>query len=243
MNRKIACIIPARLASTRLPRKVLADIHGKPVIRHVYDRCIMAKKIADVFVATPDLEIKQIIEHHGGNAILTGEASTVLDRCSKVVPILRNRGFNSMVVVQGDEPMIDPQMIDDICREHDGHSAICMYKEIDESELDNPNTVKAVISDHGYFVYLSRAPIPGKTPEKYGEFTPPYYKQVCVFAFGMLMIEAFGNLEMGPIERSEGIDVLRLIEHGIPVQALESKYETHAVDVEEDLEILRELMQ
>jgi 3-deoxy-manno-octulosonate cytidylyltransferase (CMP-KDO synthetase) len=235
---KKAVVIPARLASTRLPRKALRDVHGKPVIQWVYERSKKSKLIDDVFVATPDEELKQVVENFGGKVILTGPASTVLDRCSMAADNLIR--YKNIIVVQGDEPTIYPEMIDLVA---DKKNQICLIKEISREEAGNPNTVKALIDNDKYFIYLSRSVIPGSSPEKdYRGFIPKYYKQVCVMKFDTPVLRKFKDWKMSQIERSEGIDLLRFIERGIKIKSIETNYKTQAVDTIEDLEKVRRLL-
>lgn len=245
-QKKVAAIIPARLASTRLPRKVLRDIHGKPLIQWVYERTAQAVSVDEVFVATPDKEIIDAVHSFGGRAILTGEQPTVLDRCAEAALTLDNPPYRYVVVVQGDEPMVYPEQVDLVVKEIKSRSChgVCMVKKLDENDDPwNPNMVKAIIDHRNMFIYLSRSVVPGSTPEKHGKFDPVLYKQVCIMAFENTYLRRFGRMEMGPLERSEGIDLVRYIEHGWGLtQAVESPFDTQAVDTQEDLEKVREML-
>jgi len=244
--KRLAAIIPARLESTRLPRKVLLDINGKPLIQWVYERTERAISVDEVYVATPDKEIIDVVHSFGGKSILTGEQPTVLDRCAEAALTLDNPPYRYIVVVQGDEPMVYPEQIDLVVKEIKSRSChgICMVKRLDENDDPwNPNMVKAILNEKGMFVYLSRSVIPGSTPEKHGKFDPVLYKQVCIMAFENTYLRRFGRMEMGPLERSEGIDLVRYIEHGWGLtQAVESPFETQAVDTQEDLDKVREML-
>jgi 3-deoxy-manno-octulosonate cytidylyltransferase (CMP-KDO synthetase) len=237
-----AVIIPARLASTRLPRKPLRDIKGKPMIQHVYEGCWGSELVEEVYVATEDEEIADVVKGFGGRVILTGKADNVLMRCSMAAEHIEQTTRNKVVVVQGDEPMVRYEMIDLALRGKDLIS--CLIKPIEEYEdAWNPNMVKAIIDNQGYFVYLSRSLIPGTTPEKHGAFVPTIYKQVCIMAFNVPQLIMYKSMEMGPLERAEGVDLLRYIEHGHDyIRAIESPYETLCVDTQEDLEIVRRMM-
>lgn len=234
-----AIVIPARLASTRLPRKVLRDIHGKPLIWHVYQGCLGSDLADEVYVATEDQEVVDVVSKFG-KAILTPKANNVLDRCSMAADHLADKGHDTVVVVQGDEPMVRYEMIDLAIRGN--QLATCLVKKTDEDPW-NPNMVKAVIDRQGFFIYLSRLPIPGTTPEKHGAFKSVVYKQVCIMAFQTNLLQKYKTMAMGPCEQSEGIDLLRYIEHGYHlIRAVESPYETQCVDTQEDLDLMAELM-
>ena len=239
-----AIVIPARLASTRLPRKALRDIHGKPLIQWVYERSAKSLFVDKVFVITPDVELKDVVEGFGGNVILTGPAPTVLDRCSMVTDNLSEMGFDHTLVVQGDEPTIFPEMIDMLVRRKVQFGA-CLVKKIDATEdVYNPNMVKAIFDSSGFFIYLSRSVIPGGSPEKdYRGYQPTYYKQVCVMNFKTDFLGRFKDMLMGPLERSEGIDLIRFIENEYKlIEAIETEYQTQAVDTAEDLEKVKRML-
>lgn len=234
-------IIPARMASTRLPGKVLKDIHGKPVIQRVYEGCLGLNM--KVWVATPDDEIKDAVRSFSGNVVHTGEHDTVLSRCAEATEILRPQ---SVVVVQGDEPMVNPHMIKLAISglKFDGYGASTLVKKIgsDEDPAD-PNMVKVIINTEGYIVYASRSVIPGSTPEKHGKFVPSYYKQSCIMAFDAGTLKLWARWPMSDEERAEGIDIVRFVKNAYPLKAVEHIYNTQAVDVQADLERIRELWQ
>lgn len=249
MKQGTFAIIPVRLASTRFPRKALADIHGKPTVQRVYEGCVGAKGIDKIYVATPDEEVARIVAAFGGQYVMTGEHNTVLGRCSEASRILK---ADVVVVVQGDEPMVNPHMLElalsglsckytySTGKEAFGASTLVKELELDEDPAD-PNMVKVVINHQGYVMYATRAVIPGHTPEKYGTWEPPYYKQSCIMAFGWRSLEAYDTLAQLILEKSEGIDIVRLLYYGQPVKAVVSPYNTQALDIEADLERIRGL--
>lgn len=242
---KIAGVIPARLASTRLPRKVLRDIEGKPLIQHVYERTNQSELLDKVYVATPDKEIIKVVSDFGGNSILTGPHPTVLDRCSEAAEHLNKLDYDLIVVVQGDEPLVKPEMIDLVLRPNYSSLFItCLIKKLNSSDDPwNPNTVKVIKNKSDSIIYLSRSVIPGVTPEKYDTGNVPIYKQVCVMGFRIKQLINFGKMDMGPLEQSEGIDLVRYPENGIfLIKAIESPFETQAVDTAEDLEKVRRII-
>lgn len=249
MRRGTFAIIPVRLASTRFPRKALADIHGKPTVQRVYEGCMGTKGIDEIYVATPDEEVANIVRDFGGQYVMTGKHNTVLGRCAEASRILRP---DIVVVVQGDEPMVNSHMLElalsglnckysySKSKESFGVSTLVKELEPDEDPADR-NMVKVVVNHQGYVMYASRAIIPGHTPEKYGTFQPPLYKQSCIMAFGWRSLEAYDTLAQLVMEKSEGIDIVRFLYYGQPVKAVVSPYNTQALDVEADLERIREL--
>lgn len=242
---KIAVVIPARMASTRLPGKVMKDIHGEPLIWRVYQGCMGSEFVdsSDVFVITPDREIVQAIRVRGGRTVMTGPAETVLARCSQVAALQSFEKYDLIVVVQGDEPMVVPGMIDLAISGLGGYLIGCLIKELDKfDDPNNPNMVKLVTDQSRRILYFSRAAIPGVTPERHaGIKRPSLYKQVCVMAFTREMLADYNNMIFGPLERAEGIDQLRYLESGWTIKGIVSKYKTQAVDTQEDLEKVREL--
>jgi 3-deoxy-manno-octulosonate cytidylyltransferase (CMP-KDO synthetase) len=245
-NIKVAVVIPARLKSTRFPRKVLADIHGKPMIQHVYRGC-HAEGVSEVFVATEDDEIVGVVEGFGGIAINTGPAVNVIERCSMAANHELLDGFGIIVIVQGDEPMVKPGMIERAIEAlADGnHEITCCYKELDEGESPyNVNIIKAVLKNRNFeFGWFSRAPIPVLSPEKdYADTHINYYKQVCIMAFRSYVLAQYRKLPICSSEAAEGIDLLRFLENGIEIGAVFSPFRSYAVDVPEDLDKVRKWM-
>ncbi len=245
-NIKVAIVIPARLKSTRFPRKVLADIHGRPMIQHIYRAC-HTEGVSEVFVATEDDEIVEVVEGFGGITINTGPAVNVIERCSMAAQHELLAGYGIIVIVQGDEPMVKEGMITRAVEalEDGNHDVTCCYKELDKDDSpDNPNTIKAVLKNRNFeFGWFSRAPIPALSPEgdyKARDFT--YLKQVCIMAFRSYVLAQYRQMPMRTVESIEGIDLLRYLENGIEIGAVFSPFKTHAVDVPEDLVLVRELM-
>lgn len=246
--KQYAIVIPARMESTRLYGKCMADIHGKPLIWRVYGGCRGSLDVddSDIFVITPDDEIARAVRDRGGKVIFTGPASTVLERCSAVASIISFEQYARVIVVQGDEPMVRPEMIDLCTRGWETTVTVnCLVKELGPGDdPDDPNMVKLVMDQDKFIVYFSRLPIPGMTPERHeGIKRPPFYKQVCVMGFDRWMLAKYNDWELGPLERAEGIDQIRYIERGVPIMGIPSEFETQAVDTPADLDKVRELMQ
>jgi len=226
---KSVVLIPARLASTRLPRKALADIHGKPTIQRVYEGCIGAKGINGVYVVTPDQEIMDVVESFGGQAIVTGPHETIVGRCAEAVGSLQQVG--AVVIVGGDEPMINPHAVElALSGLPNGYGVSALVTEIkSDSERCNPNTVKVLINHHGYIMYITRAAVPAQ------------YKQSDIIALGRRSLDIFCNSPQPEIERAERADTVRFLYYGQPIKAVVSPYVMCALDTEADLEKIRGL--
>lgn len=233
-----AIVIPARFSSSRFPGKPLADINGKPMIQHVWERCVESSSADLVFVATDDKRIKAACEDFGSNVLMTSsQCVTGTDRVAEVNEIL-NRDF--IINVQGDEPMINPS---DIRLVRDKFlsvktDVVNAYTRLDDDEDPFSLTLpKVVISKSGKLLYMSRAPIPfSKTG------VPSYnFKQVCIYAFGKQHLKFIrNNPEKTRLEHIEDIEILRFLENGFFVSMVEVKNQGIAVDTPDDLKKVKQ---
>jgi 3-deoxy-manno-octulosonate cytidylyltransferase (CMP-KDO synthetase) len=239
---EIVAVIPARFASTRFPGKPLADIDGRPMIEHVYRRASASPVVSRVIVATDDLRIATRVAGFGGNVRLTRpDHETGTDRLAEVAMSL---DCDVIVNVQGDEPLLDPRAITELVAPFADKSISMstLYRRItDQSELLNPNIVKLVTDRSGFAMYFSRAPIP-HTRDPRGGY-PPLYRHVGVYAYRRTALMVLASLEPTPLERSESLEQLRALEHGIRIKAVETSYDSIGVDTPADLEQVRRLLQ
>ena len=240
---KIVAIIPARMGSSRFPGKPLSRILGLSMIEHVYRRTEMSSILDSVFVATCDQEICDAVENFGGNVIMT--ASTHQRASDRVAEAAEDLNADIIIMVQGDEPMTTPQMIDmAVAPMLDDLQVQCVNltaKIKTEEEYQDPNTIKVVMDLEGNALYFSREPIPTRHLLKFEDL--PVYKQVCVIPFRHDMLKTYATLEPTPLEQAESIDMLRLLEHGYKVRMVETNFDIHAVDTPEDLYLVETLMQ
>jgi 3-deoxy-manno-octulosonate cytidylyltransferase (CMP-KDO synthetase) len=238
----IVAIIPARYASTRLPGKALADLDGRPMIEHVYRRVSAARVLSDVLVATDDLRIATRVRDFGGKVRLTKAThETGTDRLAEVAASI---DCDVVVNVQGDEPLIDPRAIDELVAPFVSDTAVqitTLYRRIqDPSELSNPNITKVVVDRGGFAMYFSRAPIPYVRDPRGG--WPPLYRHIGLYAYRRSALLVLASLEPTPLERTESLEQLRALEHGIRIKAVETQYESFGVDTPEDLAQVRRLL-
>ncbi len=243
MSDRIIAIIPARLGSSRFPRKPLARLLNRPMIEHVFCRTSMCVEVAEVWVATCDEEIKKAVEEFGGPVIMT---SPMHERASDRVAEASERiQADIVVMVQGDEPMITPEMISAaVAPMLDDRSIECVNlarRIISREEYLDPNTIKVVMNEANYALYFSRAPIPAINSA--GLDRVSVFKQVCVIPFRRDFLREFTRLAQTPLERVESIDMLRALEHGHGVRLVQTEVETHAVDTLADLLLVEALMQ
>lgn len=241
MENKVLCVIPARFASTRLPGKPLKDIQGLPMIVRVYERARQARRLLDTVVATDDERIKAALEAAGGKAVMTrADHPTGTDRLAEVAE--KYPDVDIILNVQGDEPLIDPALIDELAAAFDGEPELAMATVAtpieDEAERDNPNNVKVVLDKRGYALYFSRSRIP--YPRKAGA---PVYKHIGIYAYRRDFLLAYARLAPTPLEESESLEQLRALENGCRIKVITTNRKFVGVDTEEDLKRVNEIYQ
>jgi 3-deoxy-manno-octulosonate cytidylyltransferase (CMP-KDO synthetase) len=243
----IISIIPARMGSSRFPGKPMKDILGMPMIGHVYKRVKMSQTLSEVYVATCDEEIYEYIESIGGKAVMTSNChERCSDRCAEaMLKIEKETGekCDIMVMVQGDEPLTFPKMIDEAVEPLLEDKSIVitnLVADIDTIEsFENPNEVKVVLDKNNNALYFSREPIPSR---KKGVLDVPMKKQVCVIPFTRDFLLEYNQMEPTPLEIIESVDMMRILENGGKVKMVPTEYSTKAVDTKEDLDKVCEMM-
>ena len=234
-------IIPARYGSTRFEGKVLADIHGKPMIQWVWEAARKAKILDEVIVACDDSRIEEAVKSFGGNVVLTSkEHLSGTDRICEVVNPLE---VKVVVNLQSDEPLLDPVMIENVARPllDDGSLSVAtlMKKIEDPSEIDDPNVVKVVTDKNDLALYFSRAAIPYPR-DTIASVT--YYKHIGIYAYTKDFLFIFKNLPESQLERVEKLEQLRILEAGFRIKVIETKAATIGVDTPEDLEKVKKVI-
>ena len=239
---KIVGMIPARMGSSRFPGKPLAPILGLPMIQHVYARIAMCAALDEVYVATCDREIHEGVAAFGGRSIDTSTRhQRASDRCAEAAEGL---DADIVVMVQGDEPMTVPEMIDAAIGpmvERPEVQCVNLAKRIEtQDEYLDPNTIKVVMNHRGEALYFSREPIP--TRRQVGFDSLSVFKQVCIIPFRRDFLLTYASLDPTRLEESESIDMLRALEHGYKVHMVETERSSHAVDTPADLAMVEALM-
>ncbi len=241
-------IIPARMASTRFPDKPMALIQGLPMIGHVYYRSKRAKSLDDVYVATCDKEIFNYIESIGGKAVMTSDQhERATDRAAecllKVEADLKTK-IDTVVMIQGDEPMLKPEMIDQAVsalKQGEGVEVVnLMSPLITKADQDDPNEVKVVVDQQGFALYFSREAIPSR--KKDGK-NISVFKQLAIIPFKRDFLLKFNQLNQTPLEIIESVDMLRVLEHGYKVKMVVTQEITYSVDTLADLQRVAQAMQ
>ena len=248
-------IVPARAASTRLPGKMLADIGGLPMVVRTARQA--AQSAADqVYVATDDAQILEIAQQHGCNALLTRpDHPSGTDRLSEVVELLALPDDQIIVNVQGDEPLIDPEIINQtasaLARNAAAAVATCAHPIGGPEDFFNPNVVKVVCAAGGQALYFSRAPIPWARnhfadPTRAKPSFPtgfPALHHIGLYAYRSAFLKTFPTLSQGPLELFESLEQLRALENGFPIHVhITQSVPLPGVDTAEDLERVRALL-
>ena len=235
-------VIPARIASTRFPGKPRVPIRGAPMLEHVHRRARACRAVSQVFVAKCDDEIAQAVHAFGGEVMMTSAAhERASDRVAEVASRIR---ADIVVMVQGDEPLIRPEMIEAAVAAMIRDSSIGCVNLLgpirSDGELQDRNTIKVVTTTDGRALFSSREPIPiaGNRVISAGAWC----EHVCLIAFRRVALLCFANLPRGQLQELETIDMLRFLENGLPVQVVLTGVETHAVDVPEDLNVVSSLL-
>jgi 3-deoxy-manno-octulosonate cytidylyltransferase (CMP-KDO synthetase) len=231
------------MGSSRFPGKPLAPILGLPMIEHVYRRTSLCQALSDVFVATCDQEIFESVEAFGGRAIMT--SPTHARASDRVAEAAVDLDCDVVVMVQGDEPMTHPQMIEESLGPFFGNDPeiVCVNltaRIASQQELEDPNTIKVVMDREGYALYMSREPIPTRQIQDFKQI--PAFKQVCIIPFAAQALQEFSRLKPTPLEVAESVDMMRFIEHGHKVKMVETSFSTHAVDHPPDIELVEGLL-
>ena len=236
---KAICIIPARFSSTRLPGKPLKDICGKPMICRVYERAKLAKSVDEVIVATDDKRILNAVEKNFGRAMMTrADHKTGTDRLAEVAEKFPDAEV--IVNVQGDEPLIEGSLIDELIAQFDDadlQMATVAVELTEDAEIKNPNNVKVVIDKNNNALYFSRSPIP--YPRNFGK--SKVYKHIGIYAYRRKFLLNFAQMTPTPLEETESLEQLRALENGYKIRVIKSNCKFIGVDTEEDLKLVNEI--
>lgn len=238
---KVLGVIPARYESTRFPGKPLVNIQGKSMIARVYERCRQAKMLDEVIVATDDQRIYDHVKSFGGEVMMTSKSHrSGTDRCAEVAA--EHREVEFVVNIQGDEPFIDPNQIDQLVKLFDGSSTVdiaTLAKKIDSEEaLMDPNIVKVVFNKQAEALYFSRSTIPFVRNLASGQWLRhhDFYKHIGIYAFRNEVLQQCAKLPQGKLEIMESLEQLRWLEAGYNISVGLTKLETMGIDTPEDLE-------
>ena len=249
---KVIAVIPARLASMRLPRKMLREINGRPLPLWVYDAVRKCSHLDDVILATDSAEILEVCQKHGCNARMTSDKHR--SGTERVHEISESVAADVYINVQGDEPMVRSEQIDTIIHlmgaapaTNDSWRSGIAAREVmvgtlktpaKPQDIANPNAVKVVTDFNGKALYFSRATIPHDRDLS----CPKYFKHLGIYAYRKAALDQFVALPESSLERAERLEQLRFLENGIPIYAAETPFDSIGVDTEEDFERVRAML-
>ncbi len=234
-------IIPARYGSTRFPGKPLVDIDGKTMIQRVYDQCRKSTMLSSVVIATDDERIMTHVNEFGGKVMMTSpQHLSGTDRCAEIIRMDTERTWDVIINIQGDEPYIQPEQIDLLCKcfESAKTSIATLIKEIKTSdELFNHNNAKVILNKDGEAVYFSRSPIPYSRnyPEQEWVKHHTYYKHIGIYGYRTKMLLEISQLPKTKLEITESLEQLRWIENGYKINTAITSFESIAIDTPDDL--------
>lgn len=232
-TQKIVALIPARYSSSRFPGKPLAEIRGKPMIQRVYERACLAKSLAKVIVATDDQRIYQAVTGFGGRVVMTSPKHQ--SGTERLAEATKDLDADIVVNIQGDEPLIQPEMIEEAISPLLNEPQIVMstLKQpiTDSSELNSPDVVKVVTDKHDFALYFSRCPIPHNSS---------CFKHIGLYVYRKNFLMRLVSLEPTPLEMAERLEQLRALENGYKIKVVQTEYLSIAVDRPEDLEKVKQ---
>lgn len=241
-------IIPARFGSERLPGKPLAQLAGRPMIQHVVERARQSRLVHDVIVATDDTRIADAVGAFGGTAVMTPtDITSGTDRIAFVASTIPDATI--VVNVQGDEPLIEPALIDDTIRPLHEDPAVMVATPVraivDQADLVNPAVPKVVLDRNGNCLYFSRSPIPFLRDVPPSEWTSrhEYYKHIGLYVFRRDFLLRYADFSQTPLERAEKLEQLRILEHGLPIRGVVTTFDSVPVDTPADLDRVRSIIE
>lgn len=243
---KILGIIPARMASTRFPAKALVDIGGKSMVQRVYEQASAAQKLDKVIVATDHEDIRRHVHSFGGMAVITSEDHpSGTDRCREALD-KETAQYDYVINIQGDEPFIHPETIDELAALLDGTTqlATLVNRIKDASLLFRPTIMKVIFNKHYEALYFSRECIPYIRGYDRQEWLKhhDFYKHVCIYAYRADILQEVTRLPLSGLEKAESLEQLRWLENGYPIKIGITQHESISIDTPEDLERAKQIM-
>jgi 3-deoxy-manno-octulosonate cytidylyltransferase (CMP-KDO synthetase) len=240
----VLVVIPARWGSSRFPGKALADLGGRPLVVRTVERALAMGEADAVVVATDDERIADAVRRAGHDCVLTGEHPTGTDRIGEV---LANRPAELVVNLQGDEPLLEPEVGDRLVRalrdDPETGLATCAHPFADADEWRDPNAVKVLVDRRGRALYFSRAPVPGAFPGTAPTGHRLALRHVGIYAWRAGSLRRFLGWRRGDLERCEGLEQLRALEEGLPIAVVSVTAGPIGVDTPADLDRVRRLWQ
>jgi len=236
-------VIPARYSSTRFSGKILADICGKPMIQHVWERAKKALLLDEVIIACDEERVFEIARDFGANCVMTAKGH--LSGSDRITEVVQPIDVKIVVNIQADEPLIEHIMIDSLVdallRDDSIYMATFVKKIQNSKEINNPNIVKVVMDKNNFVLYFSRAPIPYQAENV--DIQPVYYKHIGLYAYTKDFLFTYKNIPSSSLEDAERLEQLRVLEEGFRIKVIETETDTIGVDTPQDLERVRERLE
>lgn len=245
-------IIPARYDSTRFPGKPLAAIGAKFMIQWVFENSAKASFLKDVYVATDDVRIEKAVQNFQGKVLMTSKehpsgTDRVFEAASQIIPAGANKNSTIIVNIQGDEPFIDPDIIDQLCRLFDNEEVqiATLVRDFDnDKDIASATTIKVALTKKNEALYFSRSQIPhlrsfDNQKEIHNQF--PFKQHIGIYAYRFSVLEEITKLEPSDLEKAESLEQLRWIENGYTIHVANTNYKGHSVDVPEDINDLMKI--
>ena len=231
-------VIPSRYGSNRLEGKPLAMIAGKPMIQRVYEQASLSKAIKKTIVATDDQRIVDAVEGFGGQAVMTSDTCrSGTDRVAETAEMIGLSQNDIVVNIQGDQPVFNPDSIDDLIRPFENDPDLLMstlaFRIVEEREITDPKDVKVTFDNNGFALYFSRAQIPFPRD---GQTDVDYYKHLGFYAYKKSFLDTLIKLPTGRCESIEKLEQLRVLEFGHKIKVAVTKYDSPEIDLPEDIE-------
>lgn len=237
-------VIPVRYSSSRFEGKVLADILGKPMLQHVWERAKQAVVLEDIIIACDDERVVNAAQEFGAKAVLTAKAHP--SGSDRIIEVINPIDVKVIVNIQADEPLVHPVMIDTVAQallDDTKVSMATMMKKIENSdEVNDPNVVKVVVDKNNFALYFSRSAIP-YYPADFEVKPAVYYKHIGLYAYTKDFLFIYKNLPVSNLEKIERLEQLRVLEEGYRIKVIETKYETIGVDTPDDLNKVKQYLQ
>lgn len=239
---KIVAVIPARYGSTRFRGKPLALISGKPMIQWVYENTVSCSMISRVIVATDERNIAKVVESFGGEVCMTSSAHTT--GTDRVAEAAKDLDAQIIINIQGDEPLLPSEGIEETVAPLLNDKTIPMgtlkTKILNREDIYNPNIVKIITDHRGFALYFSRSPIPY---EKLANLGTIFFRHIGLYVYRRDFLLRFARLPQSALEKAEGLEQLRALEHGYSIKVVETDYHPVGVDVPDDISRVEKLMQ
>ena len=237
MSIRVLGVIPSRYASSRFPGKAIHSIAGRPLVEHVYRRCLQTEILDEVVVATDDERVAEVVRGFGGRVEMTSSAHTC--GTERVAEVAARHDCEIVVNIQGDEPLIQPEMIQGavhaLIQDSEASISTLSVSLSNPEQISDPNVVKVVVDCHGYAMYFSRCPIPFvRTDGGEGGTLPDYAKHVGLYVYRRDYLLRFVTIPPTPLESAERLEQLRALETGARIRVVRTGWDSIGVDTPDD---------